>query len=162
MAYGISRNADSAYQLPPNPLMSGDIFPDDSADDGGGGSKKGKKDKKDKCFVVFALFAFFASARLSSLRGLSFRCIPTSAQSERYVTVEGGNYVQFDESKLVGDCAARTGRCAVRNQRVYVAWHHVVGAGGALRRIRAGGRNLRGDRVLQARRRGRALVGAAV
>jgi uncharacterized membrane protein HdeD (DUF308 family) len=70
--------------------MSGDIFPDDSAGDGGGGSKKGKKDKKDKSFVVFALFAFFAPARLSSLRDLSFRCIPTSAKSERRMTVEGG------------------------------------------------------------------------
>jgi uncharacterized membrane protein HdeD (DUF308 family) len=71
--------------------MSGDIFPDDSADDGRVGSKKGKKDKKDRRFVVFALFVFFAYARLSSLRGLSFRCIPTSVQSERRMTVEGGD-----------------------------------------------------------------------
>jgi hypothetical protein len=46
--------------------MSGDISPDDSADDGRGVSKRGKKDKEDKSFVVFALFALFASAGLSS------------------------------------------------------------------------------------------------
>jgi hypothetical protein len=41
-------------------LTSGHISPDDSADDGRGGSKKGKKDKKDKSFVIFALLALFA------------------------------------------------------------------------------------------------------
>src|SRR5262245_8093367 len=141
--------------------MSGDIFPDDSADDGRSGSEKGKKDKKDKSFVVFALFAFFASGDLLSLRGLSFRCIPSSAHSERLMTFGRGSYVQVNDSKLVGDCATRTGRRAVRNRRVYMARHHVVGVGGALRRIRAGGWDLRGDRGFQARRRERALVGAA-
>jgi hypothetical protein len=38
--------------------MSGDIFPDDSAGDGRGGSKKGKKDKKDKV-LSFLLFLPF-------------------------------------------------------------------------------------------------------
>jgi len=42
--------------------MSGDIFPDDSADYGRRGSKKGKKDKNDKTFIVLVLFAFFASS----------------------------------------------------------------------------------------------------
>jgi hypothetical protein len=36
-------------------VVIGDIFPDDSADDGRGRSKK---EKKDKGFIVFALFAY--------------------------------------------------------------------------------------------------------
>jgi len=54
----MSRNPDSAYQLPPNPLMSGDIFPDVSAGDGIGESKKGKKDKMTKV-LSFLLFLPF-------------------------------------------------------------------------------------------------------
>jgi len=37
--------------------MSGDISPDDSADDGRGGSQKRTKGQKRQSFVVFALFA---------------------------------------------------------------------------------------------------------
>src|SRR5262245_20215224 len=141
--------------------MSGAIPPDGSEGDGRGGCNEGKRTKND-IVLLFLLFSPFLLPPASSLRDLSFRCIPTSVQSERYMTCGRGNYAQSDDSKLVGDCAARTGRRAVRNRRVCVARHHIVDAGGALRRVRAGGWNLRDSRVLQARRRGRAMVGAAV
>src|SRR5262245_5147869 len=109
-------------------------------------AKKGQKDKKDKVL----LFLPFLLPAASSLRDLSFRCIPASVQSERYMTYGRGNYVQFNDSKLVGDCAAWTGRRAVRDRRVCVARHHDVGVGGALRRVCAGGWKLRDNRGFQA------------
>jgi hypothetical protein len=58
IAYGAFHNAESAYQLPHHPLMYGDIFPDDSADDGRGRSKKEQKRQKFRRFSSFCLPGF--------------------------------------------------------------------------------------------------------
>src|SRR5262249_25269933 len=62
--------------------MSRRIFPDDSADDGRGESKKSKKDKKAK-FCRFCSLRPFCSPRLSSSRDSSLQICPGTALSEQ-------------------------------------------------------------------------------
>src|SRR6266498_116846 len=124
-------------------------------------AEKAKRTKKTEV-LSYLLFCLFCFRPAFIIERLIFQMYPDISLICETYDSRRGSYVQFDGSELVGDCVARTGRHTVRNRRVYMARHHIVDVGGALWRLCAGGWNLRGDRILQARRCGRALVGAAV